>query len=90
MFTSRYTRSLRLNPAKHISDCLRTIGQSIPALSDKVPALQRTGTDQRQSDICRDHYVTSASVKKERKCDCVIYANRYVVGVASSLYLDFV
>ena len=53
---------LQLSKANHITDRLRTIGQSIPALSDKVPACQRTGTDQRQSDIRRYHYVTSAGV----------------------------
>ena len=53
---------LQLSEANHITDRLRTIGQSIPALSDKVPTRQRTSTDQRQSDICRYHYVTSAGV----------------------------
>ena len=53
---------LQLSEVNHITDRLRAIGQSIPALADKVPACQRTGTDQRQSDICRYHYVTGAGV----------------------------
>jgi hypothetical protein len=53
---------LQLSEANHITDRLRAIGQSVPALSDKVPVCQRTGTDQRQSDICRYHYVSSAGL----------------------------